>query len=208
MNLVFDFGAVLFTWQPIALVQAHFAERAATPRAAQALARDIFSHDDWLDFDRGHCTLDHAIMQIAARLDLPASGLEAMLSPIGERMAPLEETVALLRELREQRDRDGRVRLYYLSNMPAPYARQLEARHDFLRWFDGGVFSGDVKAIKPDPRIYRLLAQRHALAPQCTVFIDDMHDNVEAARALGWHGIRFETPAALAQQLQGHGLLS
>ena len=208
MNVVFDFRAVLLTWQPVALVQAHLGERVATPAAAQALARAIFSHDDWLDFDRGHCTLEHAIALIAQRLDLPAAQLAAMLSPIGERMAPLPDTVALLDQLREQRDRDGSLRLYYLSNMPAPYARQLEARHDFLRWFDGGVFSGDVKAIKPDPRIYRLLAQRHALAPQCTVFIDDMHDNVEAARALGWHGIRFETPAALAQQLQGHGLLS
>ena len=208
MNLVFDFGAVLFTWQPVALVQANFADRAATPEAAQALARKIFSHRDWLEFDRGACTLDQAIELIAARLDLPASQLDAMLSPVGERMAPLQETVALLRTLREQRDRDGRLRLYYLSNMPAPYARQLEARHDFLRWFDGGIFSGDVQAIKPEPQIYRLLAERHGLAPERTLFIDDMHDNVDAARALGWHGIRFETAAALAQHLQGHGLLS
>ena len=208
MNLVFDFGAVLFSWQPVQLVQANLAEHAPTPEAARTLAEAIFSHDDWLDFDRGRSSLDQAIAAITRRLGLPAGPLDAMLSPIGERMAPIAETVALLAQLREQRDRDGTLRLFYLSNMPSPYARQLEARHEFLRWFDGGVFSGDVQAIKPEARIYRLLADRHGLEPERTVFIDDMHANVQAARDLGWHAIRFETAAALAQQLQGHGLLS
>jgi putative hydrolase of the HAD superfamily len=208
MNLVFDFGAVLFSWQPVHLVQANLQSHAATTEEATLLAQAIFSHDDWLDFDRGRSTLDEAIASIAARLDLPAAQLDSMLSPVGERMAPIAETVALLARLRERRDRDGSLRLYYLSNMPSPYARQLEARHEFLRWFDGGVFSGDVQAIKPEERIYRLLAERHALEPARTVFIDDMAGNVQAARELGWHGIHFQTSAALAQQLKGHGLLS
>lgn len=208
MNLVFDLGAVLLTWQPVALVQKHLGAQAATRDAAQALARSIFSHDDWLDFDRGRSTLDEAIARIARRLDLPVAPLDAMLSPIGERMAPIAETVSLLARLRDDRERHGQLRLFYLSNMPAPYARQLEARHDFFRWFDGGIFSGDVQTIKPEPAIFRLLAERHGLEPHRTVFIDDMHDNVQAARSLGWHGIHFEASDALARHLQGHGLLS
>jgi len=208
VNLVFDFGAVLFSWQPIQLVQANLGEHAPTAEAARRLAHAIFSHEDWLAFDRGHSSLDQAIDAIARRLDLPAVSLDAMLSPVGERMAPIAETVALLAQLRTRREQGGSLRLFYLSNMPSPYARQLEARHEFLRWFDGGVFSGDVQAIKPEARIYQLLAERHGLEPARTVFIDDMPDNVLAARNLGWHAIHFETAAALAQQLQGHGLLS
>lgn len=208
MNLVFDFGAVLFNWQPVQLVQANLGAHAPTAEAARALAQAIFSHEDWLEFDRGRSSLDEAIAAISRRLGLPAAPLDEMLSPVGERMAPIAETVALLAQLRERRERDGSLRLFYLSNMPSPYARQLEARHDFLQWFDGGVFSGDVQAIKPEAQIYRLLAERHGLEPARTVFIDDMPGNVQAARDLGWHGIHFETAAALAQQLQGHGLLS
>ena len=47
MNLVFDFGAVLFRWQPELLVQTHFAARAASAQAAQELVRAIFHHPDW-----------------------------------------------------------------------------------------------------------------------------------------------------------------
>ena len=53
MNLVFDFGAVLFRWQPELLVQTHFAARAASAQAAQELVRAIFHHPDWQRFDRG-----------------------------------------------------------------------------------------------------------------------------------------------------------
>ncbi len=107
----------------------------------------------------------------------------------------------LLAGLRERRETRGDVRLYFLSNMPAPYARVLEERHPFIGWFDGGIFSGDVNLIKPEPAIYSLLAARHGLEPARTVFIDDMHANVQAARELGWQGIHFESPPQLSHAL-------
>ena len=39
MNVVFDFGAVLFTWRPIDLVTECFPERAPTPALAGHLAQ-------------------------------------------------------------------------------------------------------------------------------------------------------------------------
>ena len=91
--------------------------------------------------------------------------------------------------------------LYYLSNMPGPYARSLESQHSFLRCFDGGVFSGDVHRIKPEPEIYALLESRYALQPDQIVFIDDLKHNVEAATERGWQGIQFESAAQVQAQL-------
>lgn len=201
MNIVFDFGAVLFTWQPALLLRKHLAHRAATAEAAHELAQAMFAHEDWLGFDRGTAELPDVIARMAARLDLEAAALDEMLSPIGERMAPIPETVDLLAQLRARRDAGEDIRLFYLSNMPAPYARALEERHEFIGWFDGGIFSGDVRLVKPQPEIYELLASRHGLAAGRTVFIDDMDYNVEAAKALGWHGIRFESPQGLQASL-------
>jgi putative hydrolase of the HAD superfamily len=200
-HIVFDFGAVLFSWQPVALMHKHLAHLAPTAEAAHALARAIFDHEDWLGFDRGSHGFEDMLHRTAARLSLSPIHLDAMLSPMGERMAPIDATVDLLARLHERRRVRDDVRLYYLSNMPAPYARALEERHAFIGWFDGGVFSGDVNLIKPDPAIYALLANRYALAPAQTVFIDDMQANVDAARALGWQGIRFESADALAREL-------
>jgi hypothetical protein len=43
MNIVVDFGAVLFTWQPAQLVTATFLEIALTPEAAKRLAHAILA---------------------------------------------------------------------------------------------------------------------------------------------------------------------
>lgn len=199
--MVFDLGAVLLAWEPTRLVQAHLAPHAATEAAAAALGRALFHHDDWAGFDCGTRTLDDAIARMAGRLSLPADRLHAMLDSLGERLESIDVTVELLEQLFARRDTGEDLRLYYLSNMPAPYARAVERRHGFMRRFDGGVFSGDVKFIKPEREIYELLAVRHALDPVQTVFIDDSAANVEAARAFGWHAIHCATPATLAAQL-------
>lgn len=204
MNVVFDLGAVLLAWEPTRLVQTHLPEHAPTEAAAAALGRALFHHDDWMSFDCGMRSLDEAIARMARRLSLPAARLDAMLGTLGERLEPIAATAELLDGLFARREAGEALRLYYLSNMPAPYARAVERRHGFMRRFDGGVFSGDVKFIKPDREIYELLAVRHALEPAETVFIDDSAANVEAARAFGWQAIHCTHPAALAAQLARH----
>lgn len=202
VNIVFDLGAVLVGWEPVTLVQTLLPPHAPTAEAAHALAREVFHHEDWLGFDRGSHSLDDAIGRMALRLCLPADRLNQVLAPIGERLEPIPVTFDLLSRLRERRDGGADLRLYYLSNMPSPYARSLEQRHAFFRWFDGGIFSGDVKLIKPDRRIYALLAERHPLEPSQTVFIDDSAANVQAAREFGWHAIHCERPSELPAQLE------
>jgi putative hydrolase of the HAD superfamily len=134
---------------------------------------------------------------------------------MGERLIAMDETVLLLQRLvalRTQREANGNmggasdghtpIRLYYLSNMPQPYARALEQSHDFFQAFDGGIFSGDVQHIKPEPAIYQLLQTRYALDPARTVFIDDLLGNVHAAHTQGWHGIHFHNAQQTAQALE------
>ena len=201
-NIVFDFGAVLFTWQPHVLVQAHFPVRAATPDAARQLAADIFHHDDWQSFDGGMLDLPAVTERTARRLALPHETLRTLMLRIPEHLMPIPEPVALLARLNERRERQADIRLYFLSNMPAPFARELERRHVFLEWFDGGVYSGDARLIKPQPEIFQLLQSRYALDPAQTVFIDDLLVNVQAARAHGWRGIHFESAALLDTHLK------
>ena len=201
MNIVFDFGAVLFDWQPAQLVAQHFPERATTPAQARTLAQAMFDHDDWRGFDSGRVALEQVVSRTALRLELPEARLHDALGPIGERLVPIACNIDLLAGLRERRRSQGGLRLYFLSNMPEPYARALERRHDFLQWFDGGIFSSDVKLGKPDPAIFRLLASRYQLANADTLFIDDNLANVQAADALGWQTIHCEAPERLPGQL-------
>lgn len=201
MNVVFDLGAVLIGWEPARLVREHFPQHAADDAAAAALARALFHHEDWLAFDCGIRSVDEVVARTAVRLGLPHDALHALIAPLGERLEPIAENIALLRSLRARRRAGEPIRLFYLSNMPVPYARALERRFDFFGWFDGGIFSGDVKRVKPHEEIYSLLAWRHALEPAHTLFIDDSAPNVEMARALGWRAIHCTHPLALGPQL-------
>ena len=201
MNFVFDLGAVLVQWQPQELLRQHFPNEAGSPEQAKALAGDFFHHADWMSFDRGTLPMDSVIARTGERLGLPGPAVASLVTGIGDYLTALPDTVALLARLRALRERDSSIRLYYLSNMPQPYARTLEQRHDFFQWFDGGVFSGDVNHIKPEPAIYELLESRYALQPERTVFIDDLALNIAAAQARGWHGIQFESAPQVQAEL-------
>ncbi len=193
MNVVFDFGAVLFTWQPAQLLAQHFPLEAATPQQASQLAHAVFGHPDWQNFDRGTLTLHTVVDRTSARLGLDYPTVLALVESIGDQLEPMVDSVALLSDLCA-----AGTPLYFLSNMPVPYARTLEQRHGFLQWFEGGIFSGDVNHIKPEADIYALLQSRYSLDPSETVFIDDLQTNVIAAQDHGWQGIHFES----AQQLR------
>ena len=111
-------------------------------------------------------------------------------------------TVAILAELR------GRsVPLYALSNWSAETFPPQRDRFEFLSWFGGIVVSGEEGMIKPDPRIYHRLLDRHGVDPLRAVYIDDVAANAAAASALGIHGVHFTSPAALRRELATLGLL-
>jgi putative hydrolase of the HAD superfamily len=207
MNIVFDFGAVLFTWKPGALLLQTFSEHIGTTEEAAHLSHQVFSHPDWHDFDRGVLDADEVTARTAERLDLPLQPMGDLVHGIAERLTPIAETVAVLQQLHQRRQAgDGVEGLYFLSNMPVPYARFLERQHAFMRCFDGGIFSGDVLHIKPDPAIYQLLQSRYGLVPERTIFIDDLKANVKSAQSLGWQGIHFDSPQQLQADLALLGL--
>jgi putative hydrolase of the HAD superfamily len=96
--------------------------------------------------------------------------------------------------------------LYFLSNMPAPYARHLDSNHDFLSLFRDGVYSSRVQLIKPEPQIFEHAEQAFGIDPAHTLFIDDMAYNADAARAAGWHALHFQNPVQCERELVQWGL--
>ncbi len=69
---------------------------------------------------------------------------------------------------------------------------------DFESIFDAIVDSHEVRMRKPNPEIYHHTMNRIGATPTRTVFLDDLHANVEAANALGMHGVLVEEDSASA----------
>jgi len=63
-----------------------------------------------------------------------------------------------------------------------------------------------VKCAKPEPEIYEILIERFSLTPEKAVFIDDLEENIEAAKDVGLQGIVFKSPDQLKGDLKGLGI--
>jgi putative hydrolase of the HAD superfamily len=199
--VVFDFGAVLFQWQPLQLLQQCVPELAPDDAAAKALAAQIFESftpdSDWARFDLGRIAEDELAHRIAARIGVQAQQVRRVIDAIPPHLQPQPATVALLRRLQATGHR-----LYYLSNMPVPYADHLERENDFFAAFSDGIFSGRVGLVKPHAAIFELAEQRFGLQPADTVFIDDHAGNVQAARTRGWQAVQFVDAVQCGADLQ------
>jgi HAD superfamily hydrolase (TIGR01509 family) len=68
------------------------------------------------------------------------------------------------------------------------------------------VLSHEVRAIKPEPDIYHLAAQRAGVPPDRIFFCDDIPAHVDAARAAGWQAEVFTSAGGLIDALDRRGL--
>ena len=203
LNLVFDLGQVMIRWEPEALVRRFFPDRCGTDAQAQSLAQTCFRSKAWSDFDAGLLDTDGVALQLAQGIQEPLSRVRAMVVDIAHALTPIDASVHLLAQLHQWRQSQKvmGLRLWYLSNMPEPYADHLIEAYSYFHAFDGGVFSGRVKLAKPDPAIYAHAELVLGLVPDHTVFFDDHWPNVQAANERGWQGVHVPQPGQLTTLL-------
>jgi putative hydrolase of the HAD superfamily len=203
LNLVFDLGQVMIRWEPEALVRRFFPDRCGTDAQAQAIGQTCFRSKAWSDFDAGLLDTDGVALQLAQGIQEPLSRVRAMVVDIAHALTPIDASVHLLTQLHQwrQSQKVTGLRLWYLSNMPEPYADHLIEAHSYFHAFDGGVFSGRVKLAKPDPAIYVHAELVLGLVPAHTVFLDDHWPNVQAAKERGWQGMHVPQPGHLSTVL-------
>jgi HAD superfamily hydrolase (TIGR01509 family) len=203
-SVVFDFGGVVFRWRPAVLLERELPQRVATAGGAAALATAFFvDGGDWNEFDRGALDAEALVERIARRLDWSTGEVRRVVDAVPAELQPVPETVALLRRIK-----DAGHGLYYLSNMPVPYAEYLLREHAFLGWFDDGVFSSQVLMIKPDAALFGHALQRFGIAPAEAFFFDDHAPNVETARAIGMQARLWTDAAAAEAALRSFGLVA
>lgn len=99
------------------------------------------------------------------------------------------------------------VRVLGLTNWSAETYHHGERVAPVIGRLEGVVVSGREGVVKPDPRIFAVLADRHGLDPARTVFVDDSPANVAGAAALGYQAVLFTGAAALRADLVARGAL-
>lgn len=82
--------------------------------------------------------------------------------------------------------------VFILSNYGQQSFAANSKLYSFLSDVDGMVISYQVEMMKPNPEIYRYLAEKYHILPEEAVFLDDRKENVDGAIACGFSGILFE----------------
>jgi len=81
---------------------------------------------------------------------------------------------------------------FVASNQQSYRARAMSSGLGYARAFTGEFYSHALGATKPDPAFFRAILRELDLEPACLLFFDDHEPNIEAARALGIVGVRFD----------------
>jgi 2-haloacid dehalogenase len=197
--LVFDLGGVLVDWDPRHLYRKLFSgDEAAMERFFVEV-----SLREWNERQDTGRPFAEAVEELVARFPQREALIRAFHERWPETVAgEIPGTVAVLADLR----RAG-YPLFALSNWSAETFPLARPRFPWLDWFDAIVISGEVRAAKPDPRMFEALLERTGRPAGACVFVDDSEANIEAALRLGFDAVRFESPERLREELARRGIL-
>ncbi len=84
-----------------------------------------------------------------------------------------------------------RYKVGLLSNAWDDLRHTMHQRWDIDGLFDAMVISAEVKLVKPDPRIFHMAVERLQVLPVEALFVDDVAENVTAARKEGLAAIQY-----------------
>jgi putative hydrolase of the HAD superfamily len=132
--------------------------------------------------------LEPSVRAVCEQLGLEEHRIESL---IGVRvnwtrdvLVPRPGSVEVLDELRRRGYRLG------LISVCSEEVPQLWEHTELSSRIDEAVFSCSVGVAKPDPRIYRIAAERLGVEPSECLFVDDQSAFVEGARAAGMHAVQ------------------
>ena len=182
-NIVLDVGKVLVQWDPDeAMRKLGFSEAERT-----AISTAMFDSGIWAETDRG--VLNNEELLNAFYLEAPSyqKQIKLLWDNINLAIWQFPYVKDWIRSMKETG-----YHVYILSNYGEhTYFKTKEEGLDFLPLVDGAIFSYTIQMVKPDAKIYETLCECFDLVPEECVFIDDLSDNIEGAKAVGMQGIVF-----------------
>jgi putative hydrolase of the HAD superfamily len=155
----------------------------------------------WDEVDRGVWDMEKLMQEFIRRDPEIASELRLAFDNVKGMVTKRDYAIPWIQRLKTHG-----YKVYYLSNFSIKAYEDCQDALDFIPFMDGGILSCREKVIKPDAEIYRILLSRYSLKAEESVFIDDTGKNVDAAEALGIHGICFKSRKQAEEELRQLGV--
>ena len=198
-TVIFDFGYVL-SLPP----QPSDYQRLAALAGIDGMAFEEIYWGTRTDYDRGAIdgpTYWRRLAKAAGRELTPAQIDSLIVNDIAIWMRANPVMMDWVRALKR-----GGLKIAVLSNMPIEISRYMRQYAPWFRDFDYVCFSAEVQLAKPEAAIFHACLEVVHSRPEECLFIDDRAENVEAARALGMHALKFVSVHELAADVQPFNL--
>lgn len=170
----------------------------------------IYSHENASLFELGKISdeeffsrLPKQFLTVALETEIVSAAWDAMISNI------TLESINILKELKQK------LPIYALSNTNISHIkainRILAHQHkikDIRELFNKVYFSYELNLNKPDKKIFEYVLKENNLIPEKTLFIDDIDENIQAAKELGLQTLHLTEKSRLGNELRALGLLN
>ena len=182
-TVIFDIGKVLmgYSWEK------YLHSIVGEDKIAYAtLEQAIFLSPCWEEHDKGLMTEEEELWDFISNAPDYEPEIRAVYENLGQCTWPYDYADAWVKELK-----DKGLKVYALSNWPKHIYDQRRHVMTFMDQMDGCAMSYRTHSNKPDREAFTGLFEHFGIDPEKAVFIDDNADNIEAAKKLGLHAIRF-----------------
>lgn len=180
-NVIFDIGNVLVSFHPVEYFYPVFKEKTET------LCTYVFGSKEWALYDQGILTKEEVEKNLLDTYPKDKDAILYILAHWKEFMKPIMPMKKLIEELKE-----NGYKIFLLSNISEDSYLYLKREYPYFFDVNGGMYSYRIKRNKPDKKIYEELLSVYGINASESLFLDDRKENVDAAKALGFHGMIME----------------
>ena len=183
-TVIFDIGNVLtdFSWREF------YREKGLAGENFERVAKATVESSYWRELDRGVMTYDEVMEKFVSLDKEMEDEIRRVLADTHGIVTGRGYAIPWVFELKKRG-----LQVYVLSNFSEKILKECREALEFLDYTDGGILSYKDHLLKPEPEIYQLLLKRYGLNAKECVFIDDLQENIDAAKEQGIHGIVFQS---------------
>lgn len=194
-TVVFDLGRVLidFTFEPFAQLMR---DRGAIFSSLQDLAAQV----NMFEHEKGNISTGEFVTNALSLLNIPTTR-EELIDAWTNIFSPRNEMLALAQSLKSA------YTVCILSNTSELHWDFLKRNYPLENVAHHLLASFELRAMKPDPAIYRAVEAHTKSKPEEIIFFDDMPDNIRGAQDCGWNSALHTSFEETKKVLAKHGVL-
>ena len=195
-GIIFDFGNVIYRFDNLRIL-AGLSPLCGRPMGE--LAALLGDSSLPLDYEAGRVDSSEFLEGVSRLCGFPFEK-ESFFHAFTDIFTPIESTLELIRRLAP------RYRLGLISNTNPWHFEHVIRTCEVFPLFSAVTLSHELKALKPDSRLFQDSLRKLDLPAETCIFIDDRPDFAEAANGQGMHGIIYADGESLIQTLEAMGV--